>query len=248
MTSEKILNINSFANDLRDYADRDYIATRVLAKNECMEQFGYYMQQTLEKYFKSILLFHQVPNCKPLHSLEKLLNLCKSNIKYFDLSVRSQTFLKLIDSFELIRYPDFPFTVQKSWLIDFDYTVKELRFFATNKDDNLLENYKNIKNQRHKKLCNDYIYVPKFKRHFSGYLEKVLFAKTKNKSIERSQLIWKNYFFSSRKQSIFKFSDRRISRNNHMYVSSSRAKEMYNDLKDLIHFPKGLIKELEKLD
>lgn len=236
------------ARDLRDYADRDYIATRVLARNECMEQFGYYMQQTLEKYFKSILLFHHIKSIEAKHSLKKLLNLCSTNIPYFDLSHKSTIFLKKIYDLELIRYPDFPFTVDTALLFDFDYTVKELRFFADAKSDYLFEKYSNIKQGRHKKLLKDYISVPNVKRHFSGHLEKILKDKSNKFKLERSNLVWNNFYFGSRKKGRVKFTSRRISRNNHMFMTLENAKEMAEALKDLMYFPKGLLDELNNIN
>lgn len=54
------LSRNAYARTLRDIADRDYISARTLFRHNCKDQFLYLAQQSVEKYFKSSLLFHQI--------------------------------------------------------------------------------------------------------------------------------------------------------------------------------------------
>lgn len=226
MNKEKIIR-NSFANRVfRDTADYDYVAARTLFRNQLFDQFLFYTQQCVEKYLKGILLFNDIKS-NNLHGINKLLEKCK-DIKKFEFLEETIEFIKRIDGNEHTRYLTYGVVGRKDYLLKLDKAIFDIRRFCQSDSD-----YINIyarKNLQELKRLNKRVI-------FSGKLEKILKNDNGKFSQQRSNLIWKNFYYGKniKKQINFSFG----------WWSKSSAidpenKEEYEAVNDYIYIPKKI--------
>lgn len=192
------LYLNDFAiRNLREIADQDYITARVCYKNGLMLQFYWSSLQAIEKYFKSILLFHRISSKDFGHDLNKLYAAI-ANIETLDftLTTKQEQFLNLADDQGNNRYLTMPTYFKGFEIVDLDeivwairgYCRTEVTFQAPDeRREAILRSLKSSLTSRSQ------ITIP------GGYLEKVIDNK---KSLQRSALIWNNLFFGRKRKSI----------------------------------------------
>jgi HEPN domain-containing protein len=226
-----------FASNLRDYADRDYISARTLYRNNCKDHFLYLAQQSLEKYLKSILLYHGISSKKEGHDLKKLINKCRSEIGNFIVSKEVSNYTKdKIYNYNYIRYPDFPFDANTDDLILLDKSVREIRFYCESPSKSTLKRFTKQKKQ---KLDKEYLFNSDKKRFLNGHLEKVLDSRLGTTDEERDNLLWQNLYYSD--IDILSIPFKTWSKNNHLFSGSpEESLEIYNAIKDFVYLPQEL--------
>lgn len=239
MNDEQKRHLHALAANFRDYADRDYIAARTLYRYDCLDQFLYLAHQAIEKYLKSILLFNYVKRPRNAtggkwHDLNYLYHLCKSNISYFQLHFDSEELIDHLSSYNLVRYPDFPFHGKRESLLLLDKLVWQLRFFC-HRDPVHVENlvktigWEKLEQAKYRNIGNVQIY---------GYVEDVLKNRNNKHGLERQNLIWKNFYYGKRRKKSITFRGGFWSKNNHLFaLSPQEQKKAYEAIKDYIFLP-----------
>jgi len=203
---------NSVIKDcFRDIADKDYILARSAWRHDLSGQFLWMSLQAIEKYLKSILLYHDENTKDIKHNLIKAIRRIESrclNDCIFDEDTKK--FCEKINVFGLDRYLGFPRNTHGIDMLRLDATVwkirrfcQDLHFLEFHGDDlpprypsyedylDYLKSDKCIKEKIEFRLI-----IPK------GYLEKVL--DTKKYPMQRQTLIWKNQYFGLRRKGHFK--------------------------------------------
>lgn len=173
----------------RDVADIDYISARTLYRNDCLEQFLVFAQQTIEKYLKAVLLYNNVKNMKSTHDLNKLLKKCEG-IDHFNIFSSTKKFIDIINGFDDLRYAIYIFgaySAERSYLIDLDHAVMDIRKYCTS-DIDMSKKFSRMKKENLINMTRRGVLI-------SGKLEKIKKDKKKFKNM-RANLIWKNLYFS----------------------------------------------------
>lgn len=200
LSKEQILACkNDFVTrSFRDMADKDYIAARVNHRLGLDFQFLWFAQQAIEKYLKAILLYNGMSAKGFSHSIfevyKKVLTI--SDIK-FDFPKDIEKFIQHLDWYGSNRYFEFPHNLQEDDLLQLDRAVWYIRRYCRyirgklvirgNEIEMLPVELKEIQNKK-------YIEKPNLYKIFNGYLENVLKNK---KSEQRTQLIWKNFYYGT---------------------------------------------------
>ncbi|WP_099238997.1 HEPN domain-containing protein [Synechococcus sp. BDU 130192] len=193
MISKSQAVLNHFASrSLRDTADKDYIASRAAYRMQLDQQFLWLGLQSIEKYFKAILLFNG-QSAKTGHDLNKALNRI-NKMEDFKISLPEDSleFIDYINNYGPNRYLDYPSYIPLESLLMLDKTIwyvrrycyymrgisNEIEVNQLNLELNRVES-KYFKDRPNKLIIND------------GFLEKSI----KNKLPSRKALIWKNFYF-----------------------------------------------------
>lgn len=221
---------NSFAiRSFREIADYDYIAARTLFKNQLFDPFLYLAHQSVEKYLKGILLFHDVKFPKPIHDLEEILKKIKK-MKSVNLEKTTELFIKDLNQTVHARYLSAPFYAEKDYLLKLDEAVWDLRFFCQPVETNL----RKIKDKT--KLL-DYSLRGGSLIPF-GVLEKVIRNKEGKFRKIRENLIWKNFRFGSRRKKSIKFASGVWSKNPDFFIGTNEEnRKKYEILSKYVYFP-----------
>ncbi len=226
--------INHFASRMfRDVADMDYISARTLYRNECFDEFLIFSQQAIEKYLKGILMFNRVKNKKMTHKLSVLLQKCCDDVSHFKISEQTRKFIKEIDGYDDLRYAKYmfgAFTAQRSLLIELDRAVMELRRYC-HADIRYAVALSKATDEQLVKLTR------KSGISFLYLLEKVVKNKNGKSAKLRSNLIWKNLYFSPRVKSV-SFTDGVWGKASGF--SGGELSEMYDVIKEYIYIPKDV--------
>jgi len=100
--------LNSYASHLRDIADRDYIASRIMFRAILFENFHWTALQAIEKYLKSIILFNTLVDIRKYsHIISDLINVVKKKVGIaFHLTEEECNLLSRIESYGNGRYGD----------------------------------------------------------------------------------------------------------------------------------------------
>ena len=227
---------NNFAGRMfRDVAD---IAARTLFRNDCYDEFLIFAQQSIEKYLKGILLFNEVKHTKSTHRLMILVDLCKT-IPHFKISDKAIKFIKNIDGFDGIRYAEYmfgAFSAERDYLIGLDYTVMQLRRYCI-ADKEMAERLSKVDEQRLVEITR------RGGVSFSYLLEKIQKGNVPKYKKLRSNLIWKNLYFSPRVKSI-KFQAGWWAKSSGF--SQNELRDAYNAVKDYIHIPREVKQYFER--
>jgi HEPN domain-containing protein len=240
---------NDFANRcFRERADKDYIAARVSYRAGLPEPFLWSALQAIEKYLKAILLYNDRSTKKLSHDVSEAYKWVRqiSHIP-FDIPDWVEGFIAYLNRNGPWRYLEASFYTKGRELIELDWTVWHLRRYCKdlraapsdmNEDEILRINIADLAYDRWKE------HPHKF-RIFGGYLETVLDRSHQNDDAVRRALIWKNAVYGTRR--------RRTLRNYVMRGASANAphflhRESYYAVKDLVHFPKEIVRAVEEGD
>lgn len=185
----------------RDVADQDYIAARSCYRLELTVQFLFMAQQAVEKYLKAILLYNRTSTKKLNHNLQKAYErIFEIEDLEFHLPKDCLSWLIFLNNQGCNRYISESHYTTPDDLVLLDKTVYNLRLYCKNlRHPNMLTGESDLKSEleeidRWKKISQPY--------HFrlpNGHLEKVL---ANQKSPQRQQLVWKNFFYGSRGRGI----------------------------------------------
>jgi len=182
--------LNEFGKHLRNQADYDYIASRALFRRGSYMHAAYLAHQSVEKYFKSILLFVKQGTRKYGHDIEKLM---KVNLN-FGLLLNSDS-VALVDMLSglhnVSRYRSGNYCLDLAFINYLDYFVLDIRPFVQSRCVNvnqvLNSNYLMIQSG-HSRKNQPYI-------HSSGVLEKVLKGNNPREKLNKEDLVWNNQYF-----------------------------------------------------
>lgn len=226
---------NEFAKQcFRDIADYDYIGARILFRNKCFDQFLHLAHQCIEKYLKAILLFNNVEHPRPEHDLEVVLSKVKKGIKIVCLEKETEDFIKGINTTRHARYLSAPFSARKSYLIDLDKAVWDLRLFCQSKE------YQRLIVEASKDKDNFITRSIKGRSIIQfGILEKVIENKSGKLGILRENLVWKNFRFGKKRKQKIKFGSGRWGKSPiFFHGDKNQMKEAFEVLREYVHFPK----------
>ena len=183
----------------RDTADRDYIAARLLHRQQLWEQFLWMGLQAIEKYLKAIILFDDGDTRNLRHDITEALKKAEKIERLgMRVSPRAREFIKYLEEQGKNRYFTRPRYIKGKELLHLDHTVWQVRRFC---DDFffpwdlpiLLERQstrlKEVQAGRDKKWAT-------FRLDKQGFLEMVLDG-GKHPDL-RSALVWKNFYYGGR--------------------------------------------------
>ena len=121
--------LNDFAiRSFRDTGDGDYIAARAAYRARLMPQFLWLSLQTIEKYFKCILLLNRVDSRGFKHILKEGLARIRSSPRIsLKLTNATEEFIRHLDQYGQWRYFEVSWYSFGGELIDLDRAVWELR-------------------------------------------------------------------------------------------------------------------------
>jgi len=191
----------------RNIADCDYITARSCYKIGLMDQFLWSSLQSIEKYLKAIVLYHD-GNTKTInHNLIKAVELIEKipNIDWSFIDPLKEYFTYLTD-YGSNRYFIKPSGTYGTELLALDQSVWIVRRYC--QDFQLIE----LDPKNNFDFAEYLAYLSSdelrkkphtFRLFYAGYLESVL--KTEKKSELRSQLIWKNFYYGTYKKHKFNF-------------------------------------------
>ena len=177
--------LNEYAKTLRDSADRDYISARAMYKLEIDDKFFWHAQQSLEKYFKAILLFNEIKVKNQGHDLVKLYNRMIETLKVTNESEVKQ-YLEEFQMLGLNRYH-----VNSTFSITYPLIILDKLVYFFRKICKVIQNEKDIEINKTVSFNDEYRKI----NVFSGYLEKVLENKKEKYTEQRKILVWKNFYF-----------------------------------------------------
>ncbi len=237
----KIMYKNSYASTLRDIADYDYISARLLLRNHCKDQFLYLAYQSLEKYMKSILLFHLRKN-KIGHDITKLFGeICKITEFEIGNNPRIKTFIERFDNtFGDPRYLSLGFAGDYKYLFELDYAVWKLRIYCQPERNRI-----SLLEKADEKILKKSFLKGTFLL-WSGVLEDV--HKEKKKGLYQS-LVWFNSYFGR-----FKGNEMSLMgywfKNSPLFSGNEERRLLtYESIKDYVHIPpkiKNYFEDLKK--
>jgi len=134
--------LNLYASLLRDIADRDYIASRIMFRAILFENFHWTALQTIEKYLKSIILFNTLVDIRRYsHIILKLIDVVKKKVGVdFHFTEEEYNLLSRIESYGNGRYGDLCLSFYSSGLGDnhhndldtFDTIIYKIRKYCQN--------------------------------------------------------------------------------------------------------------------
>jgi hypothetical protein len=228
----------------RDVADKDYIAARVLFRNDLELQFLWSALQALEKYLKGILLYNGCDTRGLKHSLSRALGRVLSIEGVgFQLPPDLAPFLDHLEAFGQNRYLTLPHYFHDDELLRLDKAVWHVRrycqyFGAVAADSEakralLQSRLASVHSSR-------WLKCPERFRIVGGYLEDVL---QDGASSERASLVWNNLYFGSRaRRSPPRMKIRSVSINP-IHVSEPGVVDV---LRDRVDFPKAFLRAIDE--
>ncbi|MER9912462.1 hypothetical protein NKJ71_17705 [Mesorhizobium sp. M0050] len=126
------LELDRFAlRSFWEIADHDYVSARFCSRARLPSQFLWQSQQTIEKYFKFILLIHRIKAPKILHDLEGALKLLDEHLPFaLDLSDTTRDFVKFVNGVGRWRYLEGSIALMGPELLKLDQAVWEIRRYC----------------------------------------------------------------------------------------------------------------------
>lgn len=237
MRTEALLN--DFATrSFRDIGDQDYIAARLSYRNGLYSQFHWQSLQTIEKYFKAILLYNRIEADNINHDLDRALKYLEKLPFTLDLSKSTLDFINHLSIFGRFRYLESSYFVIGSKLVELDKAVWEIRRYCRVLDydieapngavvNMLKSELKNIERSRN--------HSPhKFKLN-GGLLEKIVDTPS---HVSRSALVWQNPCFTKVKRKTVKVPTPLVSVNAPLYLNP----QIVDEVRKYVFLPKDVVR------
>jgi HEPN domain-containing protein len=195
--SPQPLELSAITMMFRDVADKDYIAARLLFRNDLDLQFLWSALQALEKYLKGILLFNGHGTHGVGHSLTRAFDrLRKIDDVPLQFPKDLRPFLEHVEAFGHNRYLVQSHYVHGDELLQLDRAVWYIRRYCQYLRGPDAADPKYLAaalNNIHRVRWQDH--PERFR--LGGYLESIV---QKHKSFERSALIWNNLYYGKRRR------------------------------------------------
>ena len=188
----------------RDVADCDYIAARISHRFKLFDQFLWSALQAVEKYLKTIILLYDGDTRDLSHDLVKgFMRVEEIPEIHWDFEPDIKDFLKHLKGMGGDRYFTYPRGTHGQELFQLDYVVWTLRRYCEdfrwlkkageeNRDGRYDGYIRRLQSEDYRKNAN------KFRLLSKGHLEKVL--DTKKFPKQRTQLVYKNFYYGSYKK------------------------------------------------
>jgi HEPN domain-containing protein len=237
---------NDFINrSLRDIADQDYVAARILHKAGLYNQFLWMAHQAIEKYLKAILAYSGIDTRDLGHHISKAYQRVRtiSDIP-FDFPKEVEDFIAYLNEEGPNRYFEYPTVRHGKEISLLDASVWYIRRFCFNTRVQLQKPSGSEVDLFPLEIRRIQAY-PTSKAHrfrlFGGFLERVLDEKG---SYIRRELVWKNFYYGSY--------TKRVVRNVRLGSGSANPThylypEIFEDLDKIIQFSKPVREYFEKL-
>jgi HEPN domain. len=241
---------NDFANRcFRERGDKDYIAARASYRAGLAEPFLWSALQAIEKYLKAILLYNGQSTQKLGHEINKAYRRVQ-RIPHIPLDIPDWVgqFIEYLNRNAPWRYLEASFFTMGRELIELDWAVWHLRRYC----EDLRAGPRGVDEDQILQIKLAGLAFDRWKdrphafRLFGGYLEDILDRRiSQHDDSVRSALVWKNAVYGARR--------RKTLRNYRMRSSSANAphflhKESYYAVRDLVHFPKEIVRAIEEGD
>lgn len=241
MHIDKVVLLNNFAiRSFRDTADLDYIAARMAYQTHLTPQSLWSALQSIEKYFKCILLLNGVSiKTQNLgHDIEKALNLIIKSVPFsLDLHESSLKYIKHLNVYGRYRYLEVSYYSLGEELVWLDKTVWQIRRYCQTLNDEVeLESgeKRSLLNLNLQRIKNSELKPPHKCNLISGQLEKIIADK---KHPARKWLVMQNAFFATRERKSIKFPNFMQSQNAPLMLHP----EIIEAISELGFMPKQLI-------
>ncbi len=203
--AQMTFNLDALLNDFafrcfRDMADGDYVVARQAFRLRLIQQGLWSGLQTIEKYFKCILLLNRVVARDLNHDLGKALALIRSDLKFeVGLPQKALDFIGYLDQYGRYRYYEASWAAMGREMLMLDHAVWHLRRYCQVLDYELEDGAGNKKAMLQIGLAKIEQGDRGRPEHYAwsqnGKLEKIIRDK---KHPARSALLWQNMFFGSR--------------------------------------------------
>ncbi len=222
----------------RDSADEDYIAARVAYRLELTHTFHWSSLQAVEKYIKAILLYNRGSTVGLGHNVSKgFRKLQQIPDIPFVFPADIKLFVDYINEEGPNRYRGFPAELQPDALVGLDRTVWHLRRYCYSL--NAIASDQGRLAKELAALNRDPLeYRHKFKIP-GGFLERVL----ARPSERRRNLVWKNFWYGSRRRKVIKAFPQRFECSRPVHFMRP---EVYFAIKDLVQFERAAREHFEK--
>jgi len=231
----------------RDVADCDYIAARISHRYKLFDQFLWSALQAVEKYLKTIILLYDGDTRDLSHDLVKAFRRVEriSEI-HWDFEPETNDFLDNLKVMGRDRYFTYPRGTHGQELFQLDHVVWKLRRYCEdfhwlkkvaeeNGDDRYDDYIRSLQSEDCRKKAT------KFRLFHKGHLEKVL--DTKKFPKQRTQLVYKNFYYGSYKKHKIKWQFTVTSAN----PSSFLHPELYPWIIDRVKLSPEVRNDLEEL-
>jgi hypothetical protein len=246
MNIDKEILLNDFAiRSFRDTADLDYIAARVAYQTQLTPQSLWSALQSIEKYFKCILLLNRicVKNKDLGHDIEKAMNLIAKSVPFsLNLHESSFKYIKHLNTYGRYRYFEVPYYSEGEELVWLDKTVWQIRRYCQTLNYEVeLDNgeKRNLLNLNLEKIKNSEQLRPHKFNLISGQLEKIIANK---KHPARKWLIKDNFFFGTRGRKSINVPNYMQSANPPLMLSPQIIEEIF----DLGYMPNQIVEAYRK--
>jgi HEPN domain-containing protein len=225
-----------YLNELRDVADQDYVLARVAFKYGLDDQFLWLSQQAVEKYVKTLLIFHGHSALGFGHGLKKPLAVLATISEVpFGFPKTVSDFAAYLDAYAN-RYAETLRPVSTDRLVELDTVTWFLRRFCGNLRGNaerrLHVTADAVRAEIARRADVKFLRRPDSFWLTGGYLDQV---RRNRRSAERKYLVWNNLCFSRRRRTAVT-SYRRGAKNSWLRIYPAIPAE----LKDRLHFTKRL--------
>lgn len=228
---ERERRINDFAiRCFRNLADQDYIHARLAYRHALPQQFLWSALQSLEKYFKTILLLNRVSSKGIGHKL----SLAREELVNVGFEVRlsdfTKDFINFIDRFGGDRYQVGSTFVHGAKLYELDSAVWDIRRYCIEMRDqsNIEQTYEAIHQ------------APHLHKISGGALEAILENK---QHPARPALVWQNAFYTRKFRKTVSHPPRLQATNSPL----SLAPELIDFIEQYVTLPKGTIASFREL-
>lgn len=214
--------VNDFGvRSFRDIGDSDYIAARMACRAGLVTQFLWASQQTIEKFFKCILLLNRIPAKDVHHDLRKALWKINGSGKLtLDLTEGTTGFINTLADCGQYRYFEASNVGFGGDLVTLDRAVWEVRRYCTLAIE-----------PREAKLQNGFpapsVRIP------GGFLEKVIDDVNGH---AREPLLWQNAFFGKRRRKTVRLSPWFQAHNSPLYLNP----QILDEVMKYVYLPKGI--------
>jgi len=234
---ERRASVIDFVNrSFRDMADQDYIGARGMYRAELFPQFLWLAHQAIEKYLKAILLYNDVSTIDLSHDIEKALSrLDQITDIPFDVPPQLRAFIARLNEQGPNRYFEYPAVLVGDELHMLDQSVWWLRRYCHWMRGTARTPGGVVNRLQHEiEVVNSF--GPSNAHRFrirGGRLESLL---SKRKDARREMLVWKNFFYGSRKKRRVRFTRHGMVSNPAHYLDP----EIFEDLKTRVQFSKAV--------
>ncbi len=196
--------VNTYAGEIRDRADEDYVTARICYFNDLTENFFWNGQQCIEKYLKSIAIYQNINVKKYGHDLDKLFkkidrSLAMTSVENLfpnevpDTASKNETFeefLKRLTRLGMNRYCSYSWNLYGDEIFKLDAAVYIIRRYAFAIGATIGEDGRPLREGMKRAIDNNN------NRVIHGYLGKLI---KENGNAKKEHLLRDNFYFPNQR-------------------------------------------------